>query len=73
MLVTYVNKPNGKFDELTDFKDKINLEDLQLATVVLDLHEKTVVKNRLNPEADYEIMLEMFKRLIGDRLTPYIS
>lgn len=72
MLVTYAGKPNGKWDELTDFKDKVTLKDKQLATVILDLHEKTVVKNRLNPDADFEILLEMYKRLLGDQLTPHL-
>ena len=72
MLVIYMQKPNGLWDELTDFKDNLKLKDIQNATVVLDHKEKKVVKNRLNPEADYDDMLEFYKRTIGDQLTPYL-
>jgi hypothetical protein len=72
MLVSYMQKANGLWDELTDFKDNLKLKDIQNATVVLDHKEKKVVKNRLNPEAGYDDMLEFYKRTIGDQLTPYL-
>jgi hypothetical protein len=72
MLVSYMQKANGLWDELTDFKDNLKLKDIQNATVVLDHKEKKVVKNRLNSEAGYDDMLEFYKRTIGDQLTPYL-
>lgn len=72
MLVSYVQKTNGLWDELTDFKNSIKMQDIQKATVILDHKEQKVVKNRLNPEADYHDMLEFYKRTIGDQLTPYL-
>lgn len=72
MLVSYIQKTNGKFDELTDFKDSLKLKDIQNATVILDHKEQKVIKNRLNSEADYNDMLEFYKRTIGDQLTPYL-
>ena len=72
MLVIYMQKANGKFDEVTDFKDSLKLKDIQNATVVLDHNEKKVIKNRLNPDAGYDDMLEFYKRLLGDRLTPHL-
>ena len=72
MIVSYVQKPNGKYDELTEFKRHYRMNHVQSAKVILDLKEKKVVKNGLNPDADYDDMIEFYKRLIGDRLTPYL-
>jgi hypothetical protein len=72
MIVTYVQKPNGKYDELTEFKRHYRTSHIQSAKVILDLKEKKVVKNGLNPEADYDDMIEFYKRMIGDQLTPYL-
>ena len=72
MLVTYVQKPNGKYDELTEFKNNIRMNHIQTAKVILDLKEKKCVKNGLNPEATYDDMIEFYKRMLGDQLTPYL-
>jgi hypothetical protein len=72
MIVTYIQKPNGKYDEVTEFKKHYRMKHVQTAKVILDLKEKKVVKNGLNPEADYDDMIEFYKRLLGDRLTPYL-
>ena len=45
---------------------------MQSAKVILDLKEKKVVKNGLNPAAGYDDMIEFYKRMLGDRLTPYL-
>jgi hypothetical protein len=31
-----------------------------------------VIKNGLNPDAGYDDMIEFYKRVLGDRLTPYL-
>jgi hypothetical protein len=72
MIVSYLLKPNGKWDEVTEFKNNIRTKHIQTAKVILDLKEKKVVKNGLNPEADYTDMIEFYKRMLGDRLTPYL-
>jgi hypothetical protein len=72
MLVTYVQKPNGKWDELTEFRNSVRTKHLQTAKVVLDFKEKKCVKNGLNPEAGFDDMLEFYKRVLGDQLTPYL-
>ena len=72
MIVTYYLKPNGKHDEITEFKNSVKLRHTQTAKVILDLKDKKVVKNGLNPEAGFDDMLEFYKRLLGDRLTPYL-
>lgn len=72
MIVTYMLKPNGKWDEVTEFKNHYRLKHVQSAKVILDFKEKKCVKNGLNPEADYNDMLEFYKRLLGDRLTPHL-
>lgn len=72
MIVSYVQKSNGKYDELTEFKRHYRTSHIQSAKVILDLQEKKVVKNGLNPDASYDDMIEFYKRMIGDRLTPYL-
>ncbi len=72
MIVTYVKKPNGKWDELTEFKNSIRMTHIQSAKVILDFKEKKCVVNSLNREAGFDDMLEMYKRLLGDRLTPHL-
>jgi hypothetical protein len=72
MIVKYILKPNGKWDEITEFSNKVKTRHLQTAKVILDLKDKKCIINSLNREADYDTMLEMYKRLLGDRLTPYL-
>lgn len=72
MIVTYMLKPNGKWDEITEFKNHYRMKHIQSAKVILDLEQKKIVKNSLNPEAGYDDMIEFYKRLLGDRLTPHL-
>ena len=72
MIVTYVKKPNGKWDELTEFKNNLRPKHMQTAKVILDFKEKKCVINSLNREAGYDDMLEFYKRQLGDQLTPYL-
>jgi hypothetical protein len=72
MIVTYYLKPNGKHDEITEFKSRVKMKHTQTAKVILDLKEKKVIKNGLNPEAGFDDMLEFYKRLLGEKLTPYL-
>jgi len=72
MIVSYIQKPNGKYDELTEFKNNIRPKHLQTAKVILDFKEKKCVINSLNKEAGYDDMIEFYKRMLGDRLTPYL-
>ena len=72
MIVSYIQKPNGKYDELTEFKNNLKSKHLQTAKVILDFKEKKCVINGLNKEAGYNDMLEFYKRMLGDRLTPYL-
>ena len=72
MIVTYVKKANGKWDELTEFKNSLKQKHMQTAKVILDFKEKKCVINSLNKEAGYDDMLEFYKRQLGDRLTPHL-
>lgn len=72
MIVSYYQKPNGKWDEITEFKNNLKMKHIQSAKVILDFKEKKCVKNGLNPEADFNDMLEFYKRLLGDKLTPHL-
>jgi hypothetical protein len=72
MLVKYIQKPNGQWDELTEFRKNIKTSHMQTAKVILDFKEKVCVVNSLNREASFYDMLEMYKRLLGDQLTPHL-
>ena len=72
MIVTYVKKPNGMWDEVTEFKNNLKTKHIRSAKVVLDFKEKKCVVNSLNREASYEDMIEFYKRMLGDRLTPHL-
>ena len=72
MVVSYFLKPNGKWDEVTEFKNNIKMKHIQSAKVILDFKEKKCVVNSLNREAGYDDMLDMYKRLLGDQLTPHL-
>ena len=72
MIVTYIQKPNGKWDALTEFKNHVRMKHLQSAKVILDFKDKKVIKNGLNSEASYDDMLEFYKRMMGDQLTPHL-
>lgn len=72
MIIKYVQKPNGKWDELTEFRRNIKPSHLQTAKVILDFKKKICVVNSLNREATFDDMLEMYKRLLGDQLTPHL-
>ena len=56
MVVTYIKKPNGMWDEVTEFKNNLKTKHIQTAKVVLDFKEKKCVVNSLNREASYEDM-----------------
>ena len=72
MIVSYIKKPNGQWDETTEFKNKLKTHHLQTAKVILDFKEKKCVINSLNRDAGFDDMLELYKRLLGDQLTPYL-
>jgi hypothetical protein len=72
MIVSYFLKPTGKWDEVTDFKNKLSTTHLTTAKVILDLKEKKLIKNSINEKASYDEMIEFYKRTIGDELIPYL-
>jgi hypothetical protein len=72
MIISYYRKPNGLWDEITDFKNNLRPKHITTAKVILDFRDKKIVKNGLNPEATFDDMLEFYKRLMGDQLTPHL-
>jgi hypothetical protein len=48
MIVSYIQKPNGKWDELTEFKNNLKMKHKQTAKVILDFKYKTIVKKIFN-------------------------
>lgn len=69
MIVYYYQKPNGKWDEVTEFRNSLRTKHIQSAKVILDFKEKKCVINQLNREAGFDDMLEFYKRLLGEQLT----
>jgi hypothetical protein len=72
MIVSYFLQPNGKWDEVTEFKNNLKPRHRSTAKVILDFKTKTVIKNELNSNATYDDMLEFYKRVIGPKLLPYL-
>ena len=73
MIVYYHKQTNSKFLELTEFKDNLKSKTKSKASVILDFKKKKVIKNSINPDADFISILEMYKKLLGDQLTPYLN
>lgn len=72
MVVSYFPAENGKYNELTEFKNSLKLKNRHTAKVILDFKKKAVLKNELNPSASYKDMLEFYKKVIGPTLLPYL-
>jgi len=72
MIVKYLLKPNGKWDEITEFRKNVRPIHLETAKVVFDFQKRICLVNSLNPGASFDDMLEMYKRLLGDQLTPHL-
>jgi hypothetical protein len=72
MIVSYFLQPNGKWNEVTEFKNNLKPRHHSTAKVILDFKTKTVVKNGLNSNATYDDMLEFYKRVIGPKLLPHL-
>lgn len=72
MIIRYIQKPNGNWDEVTEFKNHLKPRHIQTSKVILDFKTKSCVVNSLNREATFDDMIEMYKRLMGDQLTPHL-
>ena len=72
MIISYYKRPNGKWDEITEFKNSIRDKHITTAKVILDFKKKVCVVNSLNKDASFDDMLDMYKRLLGDQLTPHL-
>jgi hypothetical protein len=72
MIIKYLKKPNGKWDEITEFRRNLKPTHIQTAKVILDFKEKKCVVNLINKDAGFNDMLEFYKRTLGDKLTPHL-
>jgi hypothetical protein len=72
MIIKYILKPNGQWDEITEFRKNLRPIHIETSKVILDFEKRVCVVNSLNREASFSDMLEMYKRLLGDRLTPHL-
>ncbi len=64
---------NVKFDEQVLVAKKVKPNDLSTASVVLDLVNERVVKNRYNNDATYVSLLEYYMRNYEDYIKNAIS
>jgi len=51
---------NTYHDELFDITNKVKKNDLQTASIILDLNSKKIIKNRLNQEATFDDLFKYF-------------
>jgi hypothetical protein len=72
MIVSYFPTADGKWNELTEFKNSLKLKNRHTAKVILDFKKKAVLKNELNSNASYNDMLEFYKKVIGPTLLDYL-
>ena len=72
MLVSYHPRGDGKYNELTEFKNSLKFKHRHHAKVILDLKKKTILKNELNSNASFNDMLEFYKKVIGPTLLDYL-
>lgn len=72
MIVNYILKPNGQYDEITELRKNLKLRHYQTAKVILDLENKCCVVNNINRDASFDMMLELYKKMLGDQLTPHL-
>lgn len=89
LIATYISKPrdpsmtsvagylkdekNVKFDEQVLVAKKVKPNELSTASVVLDLVNERVVKNRYNNDATYVSLLEYYMRNYEDYIKNAIS
>ncbi len=72
MLISYHQRGDGKYNELTEFKNVLKLKHRHHAKVILDLKKKEILKNELNSNASFSDMLEFYKKVIGPMLLDYL-
>jgi len=62
--VTYVHRPNGKFDEVVDVVSRLRNRDLDGCNVILDFAKRQVVKARLEEQTidrDWDRIVEFYR------------
>ena len=72
MIIYYYKKEDGKYDEITEFKNAIRKPRFQEAAIILDLKRKRLVQNRLNLDTNYDTLIDYYKKEMGDHLTPHL-
>lgn len=72
MIITYYKKKNGKWDEISEFKNSLKQNHLQTAKVILDMKTKRIIINSIKPNFSYDQIINFYKEQIGDRLIPHL-
>lgn len=68
MFVTYIQKPDGKWDEVTEFRNSLTKSVVARSRVVLDLRYKQCVKNTVNPDLGFYDFINYYKQELGEEL-----
>jgi len=48
LIITYIKRPSGQMDEITEVTTRVKPRDVQMASVILDFKTLSVVKCSLN-------------------------
>lgn len=62
-IATYIQTPDGKFNEMIKVDDKIRNRDAQQASLIMDYKDRKIVKARLNEaiERDFDAISNFYK------------
>ena len=67
--ITFIRRPSGQIDELTQTLNKLKPRDLQEANVILDFRDETIVKCRVtegNIPVDWNTVIGYYSKHYGD-------
>mgnify|MGYP000011228384 CR=1 FL=1 len=77
LIVRYTKKPDGKFDELVELtKKKIGAGKMTESAVVLDLHNKEILKMSLDgapKDLTYQQVFDHYKKFYSDAIEQFLK
>lgn len=74
LIITYVQKPDGRYNESVNVDSKVRNRDRDTASVILDYETKTVVKSRFvgelgSDDRDFDTINNFYKEHYRDLIT----
>lgn len=73
--ITFIRRPSGQIDELTQTLTKLKTRDLQEANVILDFRDEKIVKCRMtegNIPVDWNTVIGYYSKHYGDTFTQLV-